>query len=420
MNEGCIPTKTLIRSGEVAQLARRGHEFGVAIEGAVRVNLAAAVARKDKIVRGIVDSIYADLENNPRITFFKGRAHFVNGNAIEVNGDRLHASKFIIATGADDPLPPIDGLSDAGFLTNYEALQLTSIPRSLVVIGGGYVGLEFAQMYARFGSKVTLLQRNVRLAPKEEPEISEALADVLREEGIHVLTRAPVVRVEREGMEKIVVAQVNGREESFRASAILIASGRKPNVVGLNLDKPGVEADGRGIRVNAQLQTNAPHIYAIGDVIGGAMFTHKATYDGPIAALNAVKGLARAVDYRVVPRAIFTDPTVASVGLTEAQAREQGFRVGVGIFPFAWSGRAKALGETKGLVKIVADVQTNEILGGHILGPHADILVHEIAVAMYNRGPLEAITKTIHIHPTLSEAVKSAAKAVKEVVKPET
>jgi pyruvate/2-oxoglutarate dehydrogenase complex dihydrolipoamide dehydrogenase (E3) component len=432
----------LIRTGEVAQLARRGQEFGVEIDGTVRVNLAAAVARKDRIVRGIIDGIYAELKKNARVTFFKGHAGFVTGNEIEVNGDRLRADKFIIATGADDPSPPIAGLSDAGFLTNYEALQLTTLPRSLVVIGGGYVGLEFAQMFARFGSAVTLLQRNVRLAPHEEPEISEKLAEVLREEGIRVFTHTPVLRVERddassrrfesatpfrsmrddasEGTEKIVVAQVNGREEKFRASEILVAAGRKPNVAELNLDVVGIEMDTRAIRVNAQLQTTAQHVYAIGDVIGGHMFTHKATYDGPLAALNAVKGLNRSVDYRVVPRAIFTDPTVASVGLTEREAREQGYRVAVGTFPFAWSGRAKAMGETKGLVKIVADAKTNEILGGHILGPHADILIHEIAVAMYNHGTLDTITKTIHIHPTLSEAVKSAAKGVREIVKPDT
>jgi dihydrolipoamide dehydrogenase len=217
-----------------------------------------------------------------------------------------------------------------------------------------------------------------------------------------------------------VIAQIDGREERFQVSEILVAAGRYPNVEGLSLDALGVEMGAREIRVNAQLQTSAPHVYAIGDVIGGHMFTHKATYDGPIAALNAVKGLGRAVDYRVVPSAIFTDPTVASVGLTEREAHEQGFRVAVGTFPFAWSGRAKALGETKGLVKLVADAKTNEILGGHILGPHADILIHEVAVAMYNHGTLDAITKTIHIHPTLSEAVKSGTKAVREVVSPYT
>jgi pyruvate/2-oxoglutarate dehydrogenase complex dihydrolipoamide dehydrogenase (E3) component len=185
----------LIRTGEVAQLARRGHEFGVEIDGTVRVNLAAAVARKDKIVRGIIDGIYADLKKNQRVTFFKGRASFVNGNEVEVNGERLHADKFIIATGADDPPPPIHGLGVTEFVTNYEALQLSTVPRSLVVIGGGYVGLEFAQMYARFGSEVTLLQRNPHLAPNEEPEISEAIADILREEGIRVYTDAPAVRV---------------------------------------------------------------------------------------------------------------------------------------------------------------------------------------------------------------------------------
>lgn len=305
------------------------------------------------------------------------------------------------------------------YLTNYEALLLTTLPKSLIVVGGGYVGLEFAQMYARFGTEVTLLQRNARLSPNEEPEISEALAEILREEGIKLYTSAPVLRVALDGEQKVVTAHSGGEEMTFRAQELLIAAGRKPNVRGLNLEAVGLELGASGIAVNAQLQTSAAHIWAIGDVIGGYMFTHKATYDGPIAALNAVKGLKKTVDYRVVPRAVFTDPTVASVGLTEAEAREQGYRVGVGRFPFAWSGRAKALGETKGFVKIVTDTKTNEILGAHMLGPHADLLIHEVVAAMYNHGTLEAIAKSIHIHPTLSEAVKSAAKAVSEVVGPD-
>lgn len=403
----------MLRSAEVMQLvAREAHKFGIHVHGEVTFNLREAVARKDQIVRGIIDGIYDNLRKNERVTFLKGHATFVSEHEVEVDGQRYVADKFIIATGAQAGRPDIPGLAEAGYITNREALHLEELPSSLLIIGGGYVGIEFAQMYRRFGTRVTVLQRNVQILPGEERELADMLADYLRGEGIEIHTQAPVVRVERQGSEKVAVARINGQERRFTGDEILLAAGRHPRTAELGLHNVGVETNGPAIVVDNELRTSAPHVWAIGDVTGGYMYTHVATYEGPYAALNAVRNLGRKVDHRVVPRAVFTSPALASVGLTEADARAEGYEVKTGTFPFAWSGKAKAIGNTRGKIKVVVNAESGEILGFHILGPDADNLIHEAVVAMYNHGTVEPITKSIHIHPTLAEAVKSAAKAV--------
>ncbi len=333
MNEGCIPTKAMLRSAEVMQLvAREASQFGVHVQGDVTFNLREAVARKDQIVHGIIDGIYDNLRRNERVTFLRGHATFVSDREVEVDGRRYVADKFIIATGAQAGRPDIPGLADAGYITNREALFLEELPSSLLVIGGGYVGIEFAQMYGRFGTRVTVLQRNVQILPGEERELADMLAGYLREEGIEIHTGAPVVRVEKEGAEKVVVAKINGQERRFKGDEILLAAGRHPRTAELGLDNVGVETNGPAIVADHQLRTTAPHVWAIGDVTGGYMYTHVATYEGPYAALNAVKDLGRKADHRVVPRAVFTSPALASVGLTEADARAEGYEVNTGTF----------------------------------------------------------------------------------------
>lgn len=421
----------MIRSAEVMHLvARRAAEFGVEIEGNIRFNLKTAVARKDTIVQGIVDGIYGALDRRSEaITFVRGEAHFLNDHEIDTGQGRLSFEKAIIAAGARNVVPPIQGITEVDYLTNRTALFLEKLPASMVIIGGGYIGIEFAQMYARYGTEVTLLGRNRQLAPGEDTELADLLTGYLREEGVVVHTDTPVVSVRVEGSEKIVTARVNGQESDpsihstgsgqvslrrgFRAEAILLAAGRVGNTDTLGLSEAGVSTNERGfIQVDDQLRTNQPHIWAIGDVKGGWMFTHVATYDGPIAALNAVKGLDRTIDYRVVPRAIFSDPTLAAVGLTEVEARAQGYDVAVGSVP-ADGARAKAIGDTRGRLKAVVNNATGEILGFHVLAPHGDDLLHEAVAAMHDHGSTERISKSIHIHPTLSEMVKAAAKAAR-------
>jgi pyruvate/2-oxoglutarate dehydrogenase complex dihydrolipoamide dehydrogenase (E3) component len=409
----------MIRSAEVMHLvARRAAEFGVEIEGSVSFNLPKAVARKDAIVGGIIDGIYSALERRrDAITFLRGQARFLNDHEVDMGEGRLSFGKAIIATGARNVVPPIEGIDELDYLTNRSALFLDVLPSSLIVIGGGYVGVEFSQMYGRFGTQVTLLGRNRQLAPGEDPELAGLLADCLREEGIDVRTGTPVVSVRADrangavGSEKVVTALVDGTETDFRAEAVLLASGRVANTEGLDLGAAGVATGERGfVTVDDQLRTSQPHIWAIGDVKGGWMFTHVATYDGPIAALNAVKDLGRKVDYRVVPRVTFSDPTLASVGLTETEARAQGHDVVVGSVP-ADGARAKTIGDRRGRLKAVVDAATREVLGYHILAPHGDDLLHEAVAAMHDRGTIERISKSIHAHPTLSEMVKAAAKA---------
>ncbi len=416
MNEGCIPTKALLRSAEVMHLARhRAAEFGVrgVDPQALSFDLAAAMQRKDTIVAGIVSGIQQNIQRNAGIDFILGAAEFTSPVDLKVNGQTLQADKTILAIGAAAVTPPIPGLDEAGYITNNEALKLSTTPASMIIIGGGYIGVEFAQMYSRFGTKVTLLGRAPRVMRNEEPELSEYLSRLLTDEGIEVHTSAAAKTAGKINSQRYVTAEVDGIEKIFETDVILLAAGRTARVADLGLDQAGVEMNGAFLSTNEQLQTTAPNIWSLGDANGGYLFTHRAIYDGPIAALNAVKGLGKTVDYRVVPRAAFTEPALASVGITEQEAQDTGYKVKIGIEHFADYGRAQAIGETVGMVKLVVDENNNEILGGHILGPHADMLIHQVAVAMHGNGKIERLTKTIHVHPTLSEVVKGAAKGAR-------
>ena len=405
----------MLWSAQVMHLAaRRAAEFGVEIEGQVRFRMEKAVARKDAIVRKIHKGIYGALnKRDDRITFLRGAARFVGDHEVDTGDARLSFAKAIIATGARRSEAPITGLKTVEYLTNRSALELDHVPESLIVIGGGYVGIEFAQMYARFGSRVTLLGRNAHLAPGEDPELTDLLSDYLREEGVDVQTGASVGVVRAEGDQKRVTFTVGGEQREVTGAELLVATGRVGNTDHLELGAAGVDAAERGfIEVDDQLRTGQPHVWAIGDVKGGWMFTHVATYDGPIAALNAVKDEERTVDYRVVPRAVFSDPTLAAVGLTEEEARERGYDIAVGKVP-AGGARAMAIGDTRGMLKAIVNRADQEILGFHILAPDGDNLLHEAVAAMYDVGTIDRIAKSIHVHPTLSEMVKSAAKAAK-------
>lgn len=390
----------------------RSYEFGVrgVDPAALSFDLPTAMVRKNAIVQGIVKDIYDALDNNKSITFLRGRAEFTSPVDIRVDNNRITAEKSILAVGAREADTPILGLDKAGYITNYGALQLESLPASMIIIGGGYIGVEFAQMYVRFGTKVTLLGRAPRIMRKEEPELSEKLAELLRAEGIDLHTNATVIQAGKEKGSRFVVAATPQGERRFEGEVILLAAGRIARVDGLGLEQAGVEMNDNYLLTDDNLQTSAPNIWSLGDANGGHMFTHRATFDGPIAALNAVKGLNKRVDYRVVPRAIFTEPALASVGMTEEDAKQAGYEIKVGRSLFKHSGRAKAIGQTAGIVKLIVDAKTGALLGGHILGPHADDLIHEIVMVMYNHGTVEPLAKSIHIHPTLSEVVKNAAK----------
>jgi len=417
LNAGCDPTKTLVRSAEVLHLARTAGRFGIAVEGA-RADWPAVNRR----VAGVIETIRGgDGDRNVRasgIHLVKGDARFVSPHEIEVVVDgggveRLRAERVIVATGAAAWVPPITGLREAGFLTNVEAVALPALPRSLAIVGGGVVAVEFAQIFARFGVAVTVLAGRDRLLPREEADLTDVLRDVLEREGIRVETGIRVTGVEsRDGL-KCLTGERGERPERITCNveSILLAAGRRPATAGLGLEAAGVEYGDTGILVDAELRTSAPHIWAVGDVVAnGYAYTHVADYQARIAEHNALSGRPpRSADYRAVPWAVFTDPELARVGLTEAEARAAGRDVKTATVRVGDLARAIASDETDGLVKLVADRVTGHLLGGHVLAARGGEMLGEVALALRLRLPAAAIAETIHAYPTFSEAVFWAA-----------
>jgi len=410
---GCIPTKALIRSAEVAHEIGRAAEFGIRV-GAVEVDFGAVMAR----VRGIIDkgsnATRAYLESLERLELVIGEARLDGPTAVRVDGRRLGARQIVIATGAEPRRPPIPGLASVPHLTSDDVLELRELPRSLTVIGAGPIGLELGQALSRLGAEVTLVEIAPRLLPHEEPEIAEALTAMLEEEGIRILTGAAVDRVERapDGRPR-VVGRHAGAGLLLDADALLVGAGRGPAVEALGLGDAGVAGGPDGIRVDARLRTSRPTVWAAGDVLGlpyGA-FTHVARRLGVEVARNALGIEPHDVDPDVGPRAIFTDPELATVGLTEAAAREAGHRVRVGTAAFS-GGKARAWGEERGLVKVVAEEGSGRLLGAHVLGYHGADLIHPVVVAMHaGDGSGAPVLAAPHIHPTLGEKVKAAVEA---------
>ncbi len=411
MNTGCIPTKALVRSAEIAHLSRHADRFGVT-RGPVEVDLAAVMDRKERIVGTIVERMERGIAANERVTVLRGAALFKGATELRVGEMPLSSKRVIIATGSRPSAPPIRGLSAAGYITSDEIVYLRRLPSRLVVIGGGALGLEFAQMFARFGSRVTVLERLPQLLPAEDAEIAEVVTRALSAEGLTVRTSADVREVGVEDGVRVVRAVTDGREERFPADELLVATGRAPNVDGMGLESIGVALDRRGVQVDRELRTTVPGVWAAGDVTGGLMFTHVAVYEGTIAAQNAVGDDHYEVDYRAAPRAVFTDPEVGAVGLTEAQARDAGRRIRVGRHPYSSIGRARVTEETEGLIKFVVDEDSREILGLQVAGAHGGELVHQGIIAMNAGLTTDAFLDSIFIHPTFTEGVQSAAEAV--------
>ncbi len=412
LNRGCIPTKTMVHSAKVAHTVRTAHRFGVHVS-APEVDLAAIVARKNEIVAGIRGAAYRQVEKNENLTLIPERAVFEGPHRLRAGEAVVEAERIVINTGARATIPPVEGLREVPFHTNRTLLDVAELPASLLIIGGGYVGVEFAQMFARFGSNVTIFQRADRLVPGEDSEISEVLHRVFRKEGIEVVLGAEVRRAERMPDGVRLLASGPDGEQWHDGASLLVAAGRTPNTDDLGLEKAGVETDARGfIPVDAAFRTNRPHVWAIGDVTGPPMFTHSARDDADRLYRCLVKGEAATTEGRHVPHAIFTDPEIAGVGLTEAEARARGFSLKTGAYPFSRVARARMLGETDGFIKIVADAETDRILGAQIVGPHAGELIHELVAAVDAGIPFHQISRSLHIHPTLAEGVNAAAGGV--------
>ncbi|HGM6414198.1 dihydrolipoyl dehydrogenase [Stenotrophomonas maltophilia] len=413
LNRGCIPTKTMIHSAKIMHHVRRAAEFGI-VAGEPKADLAAIVRRKDEVVKPIRDGAYRGVGKIENLHLIESDARFDGPGRLIVGERMLESAMIVINTGTEATVPPIDGLDGVDYLTNRSALDLTELPESLTIVGGGYVGVEFAQMYARFGSRVTLLQRAERLVPNEEPDISAVLAEVFRREGIEVVTGAEVTSVKQSGGTIVVNARTGAGERTFESTHLLLATGRTPNTAGLNLAAVGVETDRAGfIKVDDQFRTSAAGIWAMGDVKGPPMFTHSARDDAEILYRALIKGdPAATADQRLVPHAVFTDPSIGSVGLTESEARKQGYTLKIGVQPFKAVAKARAIGETDGFIKIIADDATDKVLGAHIIGPEGDNLIHELIVAMRVGATFQDVARAIHIHPTLAEGVNVAAGGV--------
>jgi mercury(II) reductase len=409
LNVGCDPTKTLVRSAEVAHLARTGGRFGVNNHG-VEVDWPEVIARVDRVIDTIRGG---DGEQNIRdsgVSLFKGHAQFRTAHEIDIDGQLIHAEKVIVATGAANTIPPINGLSEVRFITNFEAVGLPSLPKSMVIIGGGVVGVEFAQLFARFGVEVTIVASRSHLLPKEESDLTMVLREVFVREGINVLTNTRVTRVGKDPGGKIVQVQREGESFEIAAEEILIAVGRKPVVDGLRLEAAGVAYSERGIEVDVELRTSNPSVSAIGDVTGIEPFTHVADYQARIAACNAMgEEPPQQADYRVIPRVMFTDPELGRVGLTEQEAHEAGYDVKCAIVQMKDLARAITAGETEGLVKLVSNRASGHILGGHVLAARGGELLPEIALAMRHGLTVKDIADTVHAYPTMSEAIFWAA-----------
>jgi mercuric reductase len=412
LNRGCIPTKHLIRAAEIYHLAGH-HPFPGITTKQGKVNLAKLIEKKDSLIRWAQKAKYWDvLEHHKNITFIPSRGTFVAPNRLKVNGAELQAPKFIIATGASPFIPPIEGSEKVQYLTSTEALELKKLPKSMIILGANAVGLEFTQMFQRLGTRVTIHEIAGRIAPGEEPEISEALENYLKEEGVEICTCSKVINAKEERGKKVITAQMpNGSTKEYRAEELLIATGRRPNTSGIGLEAIGVTTGPRGgIKVNELMQTTVPHIYAVGDCVDcdcPSQFVYVAAMQGAIAAQNALdETSSRKMDYRVVSHAIFTVPEVAGVGLKEEEAKKQGYNVRTSLLDFHWVPRAEVMLDERGLIKMVAEVDTLRILGVHMVAHNAGDLIHEAALAVKYRLTAYDLVDLLHVYPTLSEAIR--------------
>lgn len=410
---GCVPTKAMIRAAGVWNLVRRAPEFGICVE-IKQADFADAMAYKDRAVHAVGGGGDSDAGlARIGVRYYPERACFLEPHSIRVGGAEIYGERVIIATGTVPSVPPIPGLEEAGYITNRAAVHLTSLPRSLIVLGAGPIGLEFAQTFHRFGAAVTVVEMAERVLPNEDADISALAESLLAKEGLKILTGAKAVRVEKGGRgEKRVLVEQHGKTILLEAEEILVAAGRDAATRGLQLEVAGVEATRRAIRVDEYLRASQPHIWAAGDVNGGLLFTHVASYEGKMAALNAFRDDPQPANTKAVPRATYIDPEVASIGMTEVQVREAGIEADIYAFSLEDLDRAILHGEPHGLVKLVAERKTGQILGAHMIGPQADSLLAEIALAMQNRLPLSAIADTMHAYPTFPEAVEAAALAI--------
>lgn len=414
VNDGCTPTKTLVASARAAWMARSAAAFGVAIAGPVSVDMRAVKARKDAVVGASIQSLTGWLGGLESLEVIRGVGRFVGAREVAVGGRHLSAGRIFINVGGTASIPAWPGLQDVPYLTNTSIMDVDELPEHLVIAGGSYIGLEFAQMYARFGSAITVIEQAPRIAMREDADISDAIREMLEAEGISFRLGAEVVQVERSGEKLRLHVRHEGASNVIEGSHLLIALGRTPNTADLNLEAAAVEVDQRGfITVDDHLRTSAEGIWALGDVNGRGAFTHTSYNDYEIVADNLLQGGQRSIKDRIPVYGLFTDPPLGRIGITETEARKLERPVLAATYPMSRVARARERGETRGLMKVVVDAETLQILGAAILGINGDEVVHSLLQLMAAGTPYTKLVETVHIHPTVSELVPTLLQQLK-------
>ncbi len=406
VNNGCIPTKTLIASARAAYVARRGGDFGVTIDAPIRVDMAEVKKRKDSVVRHSTDGLTRWLGETSGLTMLQGHARFEGPKTIRVGDRLLEAKQIFINVGGRALVPDMPGVAEVPYLNNSTIMQVDFLPEHLVIVGGSYVGLEFAQMYRRFGSRVTVVEMGPRLISREDEDVSAAIQAILEAEGIAFRLNAKCVAFERHGDGVVVNVSCDEEPREIAGTHVLLAVGRVPNTDDLGLDKAGIATDARGyITVDDQLRTNVPGIWALGDVNGRGAFTHTSYNDYEIVAANLLDGDSRRVSDRIGTYALFIDPPLGRAGMTEKEVRAAARKALVATMPMTRVGRARERGEMSGFMRVIVDAETKQILGASILGIDGDEVIHSLLDVMYAGTPYTVIQRAMHIHPTVTELI---------------
>jgi pyruvate/2-oxoglutarate dehydrogenase complex dihydrolipoamide dehydrogenase (E3) component len=405
VNNGCIPTKTLIASARAAHVARRGGEYGFAA-GEIRVDMRAVKARKDGVVKQSVDGLTSWIDRMKNVTLERGHARFTGPRTVAVNGHAFEAERVFINVGGRAFVPDLPGVNEIPFLTNSTMMDVDVLPEHLVIVGGSYIGLEFAQAYRRFGARVTVVERAARLIAREDDDVSDEIRAILEREGVAIRTGAECMALSRKGERIVVGLECRDGPPLAEGSHVLLAVGRLPNTRDLGLEKAGIETDARGyIKVDDECRTGVPGVWALGDANGRGAFTHTAYNDYEIVAANLFDGDRRRISDRIPAYALFTDPPLGRVGMTEKEGRASGRRVLVGKLPMSRVGRAREAGETQGFMKVLVDADSKELAGAALLGLNGDEIVHSLIDAMYAKAPYTTILRAMHIHPTVTELI---------------
>ena len=405
INTGCTPTKTMVHRAQVAHYARNASRWGVIASG-VGVDLPKIVAQKNEVVQGSRDSQQKNIDKRPNLRLYRGKAEFTGPHQVKVADDLLESEKIFINAGARPTIPSVAGLANVKYLTNETIMELLEVPDSLVILGGGYIGLEFGQMFARFGSQVTIIQKAGQIVPHEDPEMAAELQKALEAEGVKFLLNAGATQVEQQGSAVAVGFKQDGKSSKITGAQLLVATGRRPNTEDLALDKAGVETRDDGtIKVNGKLETDVSGIWALGDVKGGPAFTHISYNDYQIVYANLIEGKDLTIDKRIVPYCVFTDPELGRAGLTEKEARAKGYKLKIGKVAMSHVARAHERDETAGLMKLIVDASNDRILGAAILSVGGGETVHMLYALMLADVPYTLLKQAIYIHPTLAEGL---------------